>query len=130
MASPLQGSLAATIGRAFNSLFLDATLTRDMFVTNSPDDSFDPPTPTPTDYACKAMRATYGLGYLRDSLVEAGDVKIVILQTSLSIDPLPGDRIIILGFGGPWTIVPANSSGLGAVTADPANAIWQCRARA
>jgi hypothetical protein len=63
--SPLSGSLARTIGRAFNKIFLDATLTRDVASSNSPDiDSFDPPAPTQVTYTCKAIRDTYAVGMI------------------------------------------------------------------
>jgi hypothetical protein len=125
MASPLAGSLAATIGAAFNSLFLDATLTRD--VPGTIVDPADPPVPTTTDYTCKAIREMYGVGYRSAGIVNANDVKIIILQTSLAVTPQSGDRITITGMGGPWTIVP-NGSGQPAVGADPANATWEIRA--
>jgi hypothetical protein len=129
--SPLSGSLARTIGKAMSGLFLDATLTRDVASSNSPDiDSFDPPAPTQVTYSCKAVRDTYAVGLIAGGLVQATDVKIIILQTSLQVTPQSGDRLTITGQGGPWSIVPENSSGQAAVSADPANATWECRAKA
>ncbi len=129
--SPLSGSLARTIGRAFSSLFLDATLVRDVFPPPSPDyEAFDPPEPTPTTYTMKAIRNTFGAGLLAASLVRADEVEILILQTSLDTTPQSGDRITISGMGGPWSIVPKDSAGRAAVEADPANATWSCRAKA
>jgi hypothetical protein len=132
VASFLSGSFARKVGKAMSSvLFLDATLTRDVASSNSPDiDSFDPPAPTQITYTCKANRDTYDVGLIAGGMVQATDVKVLILQTTLNTTPQSGDRLTITGQGGPWSIVPANSSGQAAVSADPANATWQCRARA
>lgn len=127
MASPLSGSLAKTIGSAFKNLFLDATLTRDVAVV-SPDPA-DPLPPTTARYVCKAIRADYGVTYRSGGLVNEGDVRITILQTSLATTPIAGDRIEIAGMGGPWTIV-ANGEGQPGVQADPANCTWDIRASA
>ena len=118
--SPLSGSLAATIGAAFNSLFLDATLTRDVEVTDSPDrESFDPADPTQTAYSCKAIVETYSQMFRRDGLVEANDRKVLILATSLAVTPKAGDRVTISGV----TFMVME------VETDPAVAVWTCQGR-
>lgn len=112
-------------------LFLDAVLTRDVPGVNSPDtDDFDPPLPTEATYACKAIRENYGVGLRAGGLVNAEDVKIIILQRSLAVTPQPLDRIVITEHGVTFSIVPGDSKGQPAVSADPANAVWECRARA
>ena len=118
MASPLAGSLAATIGAAFYSLFLDATLTRDTDGSNSPDiDRFDPPAPTSTDYPCKAIVETYKNRYSKDSTIGDKDRKVLILATSIEVPPIPGDRVTISGVN--FTVLD--------VVTDPATAVWECR---
>lgn len=129
MTSPLAGSLAKAIHKGMKSLFLDATLTIDLVPDSPAYDPFDPPVPVPTDYPCKAVRDNYGVGHIASGLVDTKDVKIIILQRSLSVTPISGARISITGQGGPWTIV-SDAPGQPAVTADPANATWECRARA
>lgn len=129
MTSPLSGSLAKTIHGAMKNLFLDATLTRDVIPNSPAYDPIDPPAPTQVNYPCLAIRDSYGIGFKSGGLVEAEDVKVIILQKSLSTTPIPLDRITITGMGGPFTIVPPGTSGQAAVSADPANATWECRAR-
>lgn len=124
--SPLTGSLSKTIYGAMKNLFLDATLTRDVVASGG--DPADPPVPVPVSYPCKAIRDTYGVGVRSGGLVNEKDVRVIILQKSLSVTPIPLDRISITGMGGPFTIVAPGSGGQPAVSADPANATWECRA--
>ena len=128
MASPLSGSLAATINSALGFLFLDATLTRDVVPESPAYDPADPPASVPVSYPCKAIRDHYSVGHRSGGLVEGKDVKVLILQNSLSTTPAPLDRITITGMGGPFTIVAPGAGGMPAVMADPANATWECRA--
>jgi hypothetical protein len=118
--SLLEGSLAATIGRAFTPLFLDAVLTRDTVSSNSPDiDSFDPPPPTSTDYTCKAIVENYRDRYATDTMISERDRKVLILATSLALTPIEGDRVTIRGIT--FTVLD--------VVTDPAIAVWECRGR-
>ena len=126
MVSPLLGSLARTIGSAMAPLFLDATLTRDVQGTGS--DPADPPAPTQVTHSCKAIEEEYSAGLRAQGLVDATDIQVLILATSLAVDPEPLDRITIRGRT--VTIVPANISGMKAVQSDPARATWSCRCRA
>lgn len=128
MASPLAGSLAKQIYKGMKSLFLDATLERDVVPASPVYDPADPPAPVTTTYTCKAIRDDFKTGYLINGLVQANDVSVTILQQSLSVTPQSGDRITITGMGGPWAIVPTDTGGIPAVRADPANAVWMCRA--
>lgn len=126
MTSPLSGSLAKTIYGAMKNIFLDATLTRDVVTPGG--DPADPPDPTPVSYPCKAIRDSYGVSFRSGGLVDEKDVKVIILQNSLSVTPLSLDRISINGMGGPFTIVSPSAGSQPAVSADPANATWECRA--
>lgn len=129
MVSPLSGSLAATIYGAMKNLFLDAVLTRDVIPDSPAYNPADPPAPVSVDYPCKAIREEYGLGFRVGGLIDLQDFRVIILQNSLSTIPIPLDRITITGMGGPFTIVPPGIRGQPAITADPANATWECRAR-
>lgn len=117
MTSPLLGSLAKTIGKAMGGLFLDATLTRDVQGVGS--DPADPPAPTPVEYACKAIHEQYSERFRLEGLVRDGDRKVLILATSLDVEPSPGDRITIDGF----VFLIINTA------TDPARAVWTCQAR-
>lgn len=120
VASPLSGALATAIYKGMKGLFLDATLTKDTASSNSPDiDSFDPPAPTLTDYACKAIVETYAERYRVDGTVKANERKVLILANSLSVTPAVNDRVAIRGVT--FTI--------GEVATDPALAVWECKGR-
>lgn len=126
MASPLAGSLAKTIGKAFASTFLDATLTKD--VPGSGGDPWDPPATTPVNYACKAIPDQYGVGHRQGGLVQAGDQKILILANSLAsgIVPEPLNRITIRS---ETLVIVPQGEGQPSVMTDPARAVWECRCR-
>ena len=127
MTSLLLGDLANIINDALgSSIFLDAVLTRDVVASGG--DPADPPDPTQVTYTCKAIRDFYGAGFLSGGLVDSKDVKVIILQKSLSTTPLSLDRITITGMPGTFVIVSPGIGRLAAVTADPANATWECRA--
>ena len=106
-------------------VFKDATLTKTTVTAGST--AYDPPASTSTTaYTCKALRDTSGATWLSGGLVDAEDVKVLILADTLSVTPEAGDRITI--GSDTWTIVPAGG-GKAAVDVDPANACWECRAR-
>lgn len=123
MTSPLLGQLAATIGVAMSSLFLDATLTRDTSSASS--DPAEPGAPTQQTYACKAIEEEYSSGVRGQGLVDEQDVQLLVLASTLATEPRSGDRITIRS--STYTIVPANSAGVKAVRSDPARATWMCR---
>lgn len=105
-------------------VFKDATLAK---TTTTPAVTpYDPPTTSTTAYSCKALRDTFGATWLAGGLVDAEDVKVLILADTLSVTPEAGDRITI--GADTWTIVPAGG-GKAAVSTDPATACWECRAR-
>ena len=117
MTSPISG-LAATIYAAMKDIFLDATLARDALTTGSPDVSFDPSAVTTTSYSCKAIRDTFSKYEMASNLVKVGDVKILILEGSLSVTPQSQDRITI----------SSETFTIKQVDTDPATAVWVCTA--
>lgn len=120
VASPLSGSLATAIYKGMKALFIDATLTRDTVSTTSPDvDRFDPPAPTSTDYACKAIVETYSEKFRMDGLVTINDRRVLILANSISVVPTVNDRVTIWGIV--FTVM--------AVETDPALAVYTCQGR-
>lgn len=119
VASPLEGSLARTIGAAFGNLFLTATLSRDVSPDSPAYDAFDPPAPVTQTYACKAIVEKYSDYYRSNGLVDARDRKVLILATSLAVTPQPDDRVTIQGV----TFV------LSEIATDPARAVLECKGR-
>lgn len=119
----LDGGLSRTIGRAMSGLFLDATLKRDALAAGS--DAFDPGAVTTTEYTCKAIHEEWGTYHHAAGLVRQGERKVLILAHSLSVEPAPGDRIVIRD---EVFTVCDSGSGQRAVTTDPAKAVWVCRA--
>lgn len=124
MTSPLAGSLAVTIGKAFNGLFLDATLTR--VTQGAGPDPWTPGAPVPSVYPVKAIHDQWAAGLLAQGLVAADDAKLIILAATCPVKPQSGDTITIRGEA--FTIVP-EGSGKAAVSTDPALATWECRAK-
>lgn len=113
MTSPLSGSLARSVGKAFNTLFLPAVLVRD--VPQVGGDPADPLPPLAAEFKCRALVESYSQYYRANNLVGASDRKVLILATSVSVRPAPGDRVTISGI----TFV------LGNVSTDPAEAVWE-----
>jgi hypothetical protein len=114
MTSPLSGSIARTVGNAFRSIFLDATLTR-AGATTGPD--YDPTPGTPVTYACKTIIEAYSDYYKANGLVDEKDRKVLILATSLSTRPKTADRITVSG----------TTLTIQEVSTDPAEAVWNCK---
>lgn len=117
MTSPLAGSLARTIGSAMSSLFLPATLIRD--VPQVGGDPADPLPPIPATFNCRGMVEAYSQYFKANGLVEQNDRKVLILAASLSVRPKPNDRVTIAGIT--FTIMD--------VSTDPAEAVWECKGR-
>lgn len=113
MASPLEGSLARTIGSAMSFLFLNATLRRD--VAGTIVDPADPPAPTEATYSCKAIVEDYAERYKLEGLVKDNQRKVLILASTLSVTPTVGDRITIRNV----------TYGVNSVASDPALATWE-----
>lgn len=117
MTTPLAGSLAKTIGKAFKGLFFDATLARDVPGEPDPDRPFDPPAPTITTHACKGVVQAYSDYFRKSELVGQSDRKVLILATSLAVKPQAGDRVTIQHI----------TFTLSEVSTDPATAVYECR---
>lgn len=117
MVSPLESALAAQIYHGMKALFMDATYTVD--VPGTITDPADPPAPTPTDYACKAIVEKYNDYFTKNSLVNDGDRKVLILANSLAVSPIVGSRVSIRGV----TFTTIN------VSTDPAVAVWEIQGR-
>lgn len=119
----LDGEIADIIGSEMAFLFLDAVLERD--VPGTIVDPADPPAPTTVQYTCKAIEQQYSTGVMAGGLVDGGDIEVLILATSIAVEPKNLDRITIRGKT--VTVVPSGGSGKAAVTSDPAKATWSCR---
>jgi hypothetical protein len=117
MVSPLSGSLAAQIYKGMKALFLDATYTVDVAGTIT--DPADPPAPTTTNYACKAIVETYSDYFSKQGLVQDGDRKVLILANSLAVRPVANARITVSGIQ--FTVIKVDT--------DPATAVWEIQGR-
>jgi hypothetical protein len=123
MASPLEGPIRKTIGKAMRSVFYEAIIPRTEALEEMPPDHppwepWNPETIT-HEHKCRAFVDTYSDFHIASSLVQSGDVKIVVLVDSLAITPTLLDTITIRGRS--YTILNVSS--------DPAEATWilQCR---
>jgi hypothetical protein len=103
VASPLAGSLALTIGKAFNNIFLPATLTRGANV-----------------YPCRAIFEKWSEYSGANYVLTSNDYTILVLASTLAVQPQRGDIITLEGFS---AIVSSNTKA-GAVSTDPAFAVW------
>lgn len=118
MSSPLEGSLAKAIGNGLKGLFYDATLTR---TTVTGGDPYDPGSGTTTTetFACQAFEDTYSTFERQNTLIQAGDVKVVVLATTLATTPTTADKITTRGV----------TRSIVSVERDPAGATWTCQVR-
>jgi hypothetical protein len=119
MASPLQGLIASKIGAAFASIFYEATLKRTTRTAVSGAPAWDKTSATVAEYACRGMVDQYSDYKKANSLVKAGDRKILITATSLATEPVPGDEVTIRGET--FKVID--------VVTDPAKAVWELQAR-
>ena len=119
MTSPLEGKIAAAVGKAFTGIFYDATVIRTVPGTPTVGEEWVPVDPTTTEYPCKGMVDTYSDYAVANSLVDAQDRKILILASSLSITPTNGDKVTIRG--ATYTVLE--------VKTDPALSVWELRAK-
>jgi hypothetical protein len=124
MSSPLVSSLAKTIGKAFNSLFLDATFTQ--VVTIEGATPWETGTPGVNTYPCKTIHDTWNASLLAQGLVSSDEVKILILATSLPVKPAAGDAVTIRG---QVFTISADGGKMPSVSTDPAQAVWVVRAK-
>lgn len=123
MASPLAG-LSRTIGSALSGIFFDAVLYRDAAAAGPND--WTPGAVTTTSYPCKALADAWSAYQISGGMVSANDAKVLILASTLSIEPRAGDRVTVQGEM--FTLVTEGGS-RPAVMSDPAKALWECRGR-
>lgn len=119
MTSPLSGSLANTIYVAFKSLFLDATLTREVVPESPAYDPADPPAVVPVNFPCLAMRDRYSVQDKANSDILDNDSKILVLANSLATTPIKDDLITFAGKT--YSVISFDI--------DPANAVWTIQGR-
>ncbi|MFZ5693306.1 MAG: hypothetical protein ACOY5F_18900 [Pseudomonadota bacterium] len=119
--SILEGGLADDIAAALESALVphDLTVSRSVIPDSPPYDPFDPPAPVLVEYPARGFLDEYDASYRAGSLIEAGDVKVVIVATSIEVEPAPGDLIEVKG----------KSYSVISVSSDPAGATWSCQAR-
>lgn len=115
MTTPLAGSLAKTVGRAFAATFFPATLTRGQ-----------------TIYRCKAIFTEYSTGQAAEGVLTGNDCTVLVLATTLATEPVSGDIVSISGARfakGQSFVVLSLLPGKPAVVGDPAGATWTLRGR-
>lgn len=115
MTTPLAGSLAKTVGRAFASTFFPAVLTRGQ-----------------ATYRCKAIFTEYSTGQAAEGVLTGNDCTVLVLATTLAVEPVSGDMITITGarFAQSQSFVVLSLiPGKPAVVGDPAGATWTLRGR-
>ncbi|MCV2448462.1 hypothetical protein [Paracoccus sp. DMF] len=105
------------IGAVFSDtalFFSEATLTRANGAGGWKDDAG-----TTAIYPCRAMLESYSDHLRAVAGIPDTDVKVMIVGTSISVDPLKGDTVTLSGRR--WAIIKVDT--------DPARAIWTCQAR-
>lgn len=123
MASPLLG-IPKAMAKAASFMFFNATLTRE--TPTAGENAWTPGTPTTTTYSCKAIIDAWSAYHIAGGMVAAGDLKVLILANTLSVQPQDGDKITVRG----ETVTLTSAGGsLPAVSTDPAKAVWECRGR-
>lgn len=98
---------------------LDVVLSRTAPGEPDPETPWIPGTPVTTNYPCKGWLDHYEAAELVNTTILATDVKVMIVATTLAIEPAPSDHVTVRGDG--YTVI--------SVSADPARAIWQLQAR-
>ncbi|EPY00606.1 hypothetical protein [Magnetospirillum fulvum] len=118
MASPLQGGIAKTIGKALAGVMLPITLNRVSGGQYDPGTGGVTPGVTKT-FKAKGLVEDWGAYYLANQLVAAGDRRVSIMATTLKTTPAPGDTVT--SDGQTWNVI--------AVQSDPAKAVWVLQVR-
>lgn len=113
----LLDEIRAEIGAVFEDtslFFSDAVLTR---ATGS--GGWSETAGSVQAYDCKAMVEAYSDQLRAMADIPDADVKLMIVGTSISVDPLNGDAVTVGGRS--WSVIH--------VDVDPARAMWSCQAR-
>ena len=113
----LLDEMRAEIGTAFEDtslFFSEAVLTR-----AGGSGGWEEERPAVETYPCKAMLGTYTDHLRAVAGIPDTDAKLLIVGTSIAVDPLKGDTVTIGGRD--WALI--------AVKTDPARAMWTCQVR-
>lgn len=108
--------IRAAIGGAFGDtslFFSEATLTRP-----AQGGGWNAATGTPQTYPCKAMIEAYSDHLRAVADIPGTDVRLMIVGTSIEVDPKKGDTVTLNGRD--WTLIQVDT--------DPARAMWTCQA--
>lgn len=119
--SILEGGFADDVASALDAADIpfDLTLTRDVEQDSPAPEPGNPPNIVPVDYTCKGFADDFDASWRAGSLIQAGDVRVIIVANSLAVEPVAGDRITVRG----------KTYSAVSVAADPALATWQIQAR-
>lgn len=118
--SILLGSLADDIAAALDAADVpyDVTVTRTETTIPNPDEPWNTEQ-TPVDYPAQGWVDAYELGQIDNTTILATDTRIMVLQSSLAIEPTSSETITVSGVT--YTIV--------SVQADPAGTLWEVQGR-
>ncbi|MBY0298994.1 MAG: hypothetical protein K2X71_23675 [Methylobacterium sp.] len=120
----LDTGLGGVFAAGLSWLYADAVYTVDEPVAGG--SPWDPATPTPREYLCKAQRDEWAAYERQSGAVAAADWKVLVLTASLPVPPQEGGRITLNGVT--LTIASAGDSAP-AVSADPGQGAWVLRCR-
>jgi len=113
----LLDDIRADIGAVFEDtglFFSEASLTR---ATGS--GGWGEDMASSTTHPCKAMIEAYSDQLRAVAGIPDTDVKLMIVGTSVAIDPIKGDTVTLSGRN--WALIRVDT--------DPARAMWSCQAR-
>ena len=119
--SLLEGELANIIGDALVGADIpyDLTVIRMELGQGNPDRPWEPGQPVAVSYPCKGFTDTYNVHEQSASVIQSGDIKIVIVANTLSITPEP--NMSVQARGVTYRVID--------VSPDPALATYQVQAR-
>lgn len=120
--SILEGEFADEIASALEaaSLPFDLTLSRDVVQDSPAPEPGEPPVIVTVNYPCRGFVDDFDASWRAGSLIQAGDVRVIIIANSIDIEPVAGDRITVRG----------KTYAAITVQADAAVATWQIQASA
>jgi hypothetical protein len=111
----LDGGLQTIVGNVFGRLLLDATLHS---MTLTPDGEGGV-TKVPANHAVKAMVSDFSDEYRAQYDIPETDVRILILQSGVAVEPNSDMEITVTGYG-TFSVKPP-------IRQDPAKASWEFR---